>query len=483
MAVFILPSLSVGFLIGLAVAFVWPIPREFSFVLIAACLLIGPAAWQSQRKYWLVTSVCGVGLCLGVMSWQNAQQPNQYQQLFNKEINFKARVIKEPSQTATGNQVVYLLPEHFTQQIRVSFFNQVYVKQGQVVNISGILQPPENFSEFNYIKYLQYQGVYAELKKPQALVIEFQQPRLSRLMNGLRKKIVKISGQRLSTVSSALVLGVLVGQRGQLPETLQEAYRRVGLIHILVVSGYNLTIIAGSAGALGYILGRRPTEILALCLIWLFVILVGAESPVVRAGIMASILIASRLTGRSTSSYLLLVYAVVIMAVVNPLRLFYDIGLQLSAMATFGVLAANRLRILFLKNSAWSELNWSSGGAILATAPLIAKYFGTLSLIAPVANAIILPTVPLFMLIGALVLLPKIGFIFVPITELLVKTQIFIVEWLANFSFSQIEFHLGIEVVLAYYCCAIVVLFWLQNLKKPRLIKTPQSDKITKIII
>ncbi len=483
MAVFILPVLSVGFIAGLVTGFSWSLPGLVVVVVCCVSLILSLGAWLYQLKLLFITSLFLLGMCLGVMSWVNAQQESQFDQLFSHSINLQARVVAEPTQSSGGNQLIYLQPENFTQLIRVSLFEPVYVKQGQMVIAQGVLEAPENFSEFNYIKYLEYRGVFAELKRAKIMVVDHRHPWYLKLMRDWRNQIIRKTQQRLDKISAGIVLGVLVGQREQLPDNLQEAYRRVGLIHILVVSGYNLTVLASAVGIAGYVLGRRWTDLSALIMIWLFVILVGADSPVVRAGIMASVLILSRSVGRLTGSYVLLLYAVTAMAVFNPLRIFYDIGLQLSVAATFGVLTANRLRILFEKTSWWSELTWSSSGAILATTPLIAKYFGTFSLVAPVANAAVLPTIPLLMLSGALVLVPWVGKWSAVITELLVSVQVGIVNLLANLSFSQIELHVSTELVLAYYVCTLSIIYWVINSQSSRLKKSPQDVKMTKIII
>lgn len=483
MAVFILPGLCVGFLAGLVTGLSVALPGLVVAGLLAGFLSAVILAWRYEIKLLFVVSLFFIGLSFGAMSWVNAQSVSQYSQLYNQEVVIKAKVLSEPETTSGGNQAVYLQPENFSQLVRVSLFNHAYVKQEQTVLATGVLKQPENFSGFNYVKYLQYRGVHAELKRARIYVIDAKQNWHEEQLRELRNRIIRLAEQRLSATGSAIVLGVLVGQRDKLPDGLHESYQRVGLIHILVVSGYNLTILASGVGVMGYVLGRRLADATALTMIWLFVILVGAESSVVRAGIMASVLIISRSMGRVTGSYLLLLYAVTAMAAINPLRLFYDIGLQLSVAATFGVLTANHLRRVLNRTGSWGELIWSSGGAILATAPLIALYFGTLSLMAPVANLLILPMIPALMLFGGLSLLPLMGQWFAVIGELLVSLQINIVRRLAELPFSQINFTLSIEGLLAYYVFILAMLSLFYNYKNTRLKKTAQTDTMTKIII
>ena len=172
-----------------------------------------------------------------------------------------------------------------------------------------------------------------------------------------------------------MVLGMLIGYGDSIPKSLSEAFQKTGLTHILVASGFNLTIIASSIGGLAWVLGRRGSDLTSMAIIWMFVVLTGSSGSVARAGIMASLVLLARAFGRMPSSYFTLLFAVVLMTILNPFQLFYDIGFQLSVGATVGVLEAGKLK-LHLEREGWlSDLLWPTMGAIIFTAPLICFYF------------------------------------------------------------------------------------------------------------
>ncbi len=439
-------------------------------------------ALLSSKKTLLVATAFICGISIGTMNWQNSQAVNQYESLYGQSISIEGEIVSRPSITASGNQALIIRPDGFTQDVRVSLFHHTVAKGGERVWIRGQIKKPENFSNFNYIAFLRKNNVYAELSKSKVIIYEPASEGISNWLGDLRQNVVRVSERNFNTETSAIVLGMLIGHKEQLPPDVEGAFQKSGLIHILVVSGFNLTIIAIGVGVFARWFGRRLVDSSSLALIWSFCILVGATAAVTRAGVMASILILSRLSGRLATSSTSLLLAVVIMSLLNPWQLFYDIGFQLSVAATFGVLEASRIRTRFNKEGIFSEIIWPSMGAIICTAPLIAYYFGTVSLVAPLANLLVLPMVPYLMLFGALGLIPYLKIFFVPVTELLVAWELKIISTLANWQYSQLQTSIDTTFIICYF--VIVILFvWLINYQKSQLKESQSRDKITQITI
>ena len=482
MAAFLISPICWGVIAGLVFARF----AVFDFRVVVGAFVIGLVglgiALLSNKNNLLVVTAFVCGVSIGIMNWSNAQEVNQYESLYGQSINIEGEIVSRPSITASGNQALIVRPDGFTQDIRVSLFHHTVAKGGERVWIRGLIEQPENFSNFNYIAFLRKNNVYAELSKAKVIIFEPAPEGVSNWLGDLRQNVTRVSERNFNTETSAIVLGMLIGHKEQLPEEVEIAFQKSGLIHILVVSGFNLTIIAIGVGVFARWFGRRLVDSSSLILIWSFCILVGATAAVTRAGVMASILIVARLSGRLASSSTSLLLAVVIMSLLNPWQLFYDIGFQLSVAATFGVLEASRIRTRFNKEGVLSEIIWPSMGAIICTAPLIAYYFGTVSLVAPLANLLVLPLIPYLMLFGALGLIPYLKIFFVPVTELLVAWQLQIISTLADWRYSQLQTSIDTTFIICYYSI-LILLVWAINYGKPQLKESQSRDKITQITI
>lgn len=483
MAVFILIPAAWGILLGLVLARLVVLPAAIVVVGLVVGLFLSSWFGLIANPRGLRIVVCVCGLCLGIMLWSNSQLVNQYETMIGTTIDMEGVVVAQPSITSSGNQAVVVRPDGFTQNLRVSLFHHAYVRSGERVWIRGRIKQPENFNDFDYINYLKQKNIYAELSQARIIRIAPGPWSLNKTLTQVKQVVIERSELLFSEQTSAVILGMLIGEKEQLPNHVQQSFQKVGLVHILVVSGFNLTLIAVGVGVMAQVIGRRPADFLSLGIIWLFVILVGTSAAVTRAAVMASLLIGARLSGRLALSSVSLLFAVVVMVLINPWQLFYDIGFQLSIAATLGVLEANQLRLCYEQEGWWSELTWSSLGAIIMTAPIVAHYFGTFSVIAPLANLLVLPTVPYLMLFGSLALLPYLQMIFVPLTETIVTWQINLINWLANLWFSQIEIKPDFGLIVGYYVLIFIVISWLKFHKKSQLKESDSHGKITKIII
>lgn len=476
-----------SFLTGLVTAHSFALPQILvvGLTLVGLVMLgLGGVNYSSKlalAKY--LAAIC-LGTSLGVLVWTGNIQRSQFEQFIGQSVNTEGVVIAWPNITASGNQALLIQPDGYTQALRASLRRPISVRPNDRVWIRGQVKQPENFSEFNYVSYLQKNNVFAELDKSKVVVIQKQRSWFGNLLSGLRQWIIATTNSRLDINSSSLVLGTLIGYSEDLPKAMAEAFKKSGLTHILVASGFNLTIIASSVGIVGWFFGRRFSDITSLGVVWFFVVLTGSSGSVVRAGIMVSLVLVGRAVGRLPSSYYTLLLAVVVMVLFNPMQLFYDIGFQLSVGATLGVLEANKLRV-YLERDGWlTELLWPTMGAIFVTAPIISLYFSTFSIIAPLANLLVLPLVEFVMLFGALSLLPVINALTVPITELIVTFQMKITVFLAGWKYSSVSVKSSMFFVLGYYVLLFLAResFYLRA-KKSRLKNNLITDKITKIII
>jgi competence protein ComEC len=270
----------------------------------------------------------------------------------------------------------------------------------------------ENFSdEFDYRMYLAKEGV-GFLCREGTLGQALEPHRGGRMMR-------KVEGARLWTEATlaralpqpelGLANGLILGGGQYLSESVELDFKRIGMTHIVAVSGYNILLVAAACFYFFSHLGlwRRQKILLGSAGVWLFILFVGAPASAVRAGCMALIFFLALASGRKSSGFAVLLVSAFLMLAHNPLLLYHDIGFQLSFMALVGILFSatsykskqDNIRERFLqvvRTTLWVE------AFIL---PLIMYHFGVFTWFSIVANIILLPLVPLAML-GTFALLP-----------------------------------------------------------------------------
>lgn len=409
---------------------------------------------------------------------------NEFENVIGTEINVEGIVAQDPVNGSGANgrgQQLTLLPDGYTQNLRAQLYTAIPdVSKGDRVWIRGEVQMPENFSEFDYIGYLQRYEVYGVLKKPKVIVLHRAGFSWRAPLLGLRKFIAQ-RAKVFPEKEGSLIVGMLIGQRQNIPEEVSNAFKTTGLTHIVAVSGFNMTIIVTALGTLVWHFGRRATNVLTLVVIFAFVVVTGATAAVVRAAVMAVLMVTAQLLGRQYASLHALLIVCAIMVFQNPRIVIWDIGFQLSAAATFGVLIAFKLRSASVledpdrKQTFLGETLRPTLGAIFFTAPIIAIHFHTFSVIAPVANLVVLPFVSWIMLFGALSLLPVFGEVFVFPTTLITSFVIYAAEKFAQIPYASIGVQLPMWIWIGYYIFAIWYVYFKINHQLP---KVKIDDKI-----
>lgn len=211
--------------------------------------------------------------------------------------------------------------------------------------------------------------------------------------------------QALPSTEAALLNGLLLGGREDLPRDLLQAFRTTGTSHIVAVSGFNVTIVVSTVAAMirSLPLGRMTQLTVTVLAVAAFVVLTGASPSVVRAGIMGSLVVLARYSGRLADGWHLLMLSAASMVLVQP-AIVTSLSFQLSVAATAAlVLLAEPLeqRLAFVPSFFGLRSSLASTvAAILFTQPLILLYFGQISLVAPLVNVVVLPMIPLAMLTG-----------------------------------------------------------------------------------
>ncbi len=203
---------------------------------------------------------------------------------------------------------------------------------------------------------------------------------------------------------ASLLLGIVLGVKTQMPENFWQDLRKTGTLHLVVASGQNVVMVSGFLmNVCLWFLKRRRAILMAVLGVIVYVLMVGAEAPAVRAGLMAVMIFIGQLFGRETNPGKFLLLTAMVMLLINPLILF-DIGFQLSFAATAGLVYIHPL--LSTKLTVLSKIPVLGEGLLvtlaaqLATLPILLVNFGQFSWLSPLVNALVLPLIPMLMVFG-----------------------------------------------------------------------------------
>jgi competence protein ComEC len=298
--------------------------------------------------------------------------------------------------------------------------NQVFT-YGQTIRLRGKLETPPENEEFSYRDYLAAQGIHSYMPDPAVTILPKQEGNpLLRALYAFKERSLNNLYRLFPDPESSLLAGILLGVDTGLTKELQQAFKNTGTAHIIAISGFNISIIAGIfITFFSRFLGERNGAALAVIAIALYTVLVGGDAAVVRAAIMGTLALLARQSGRRQVALNTLLTVALLMCLWNP-RYVWDVGFQLSFFATLGLILyaqpfsefANRIITKYLPGSSgeraaqlFSEFVLLTLAAQLTTLPIMAYHFQRISLVSFIANPFILPAQPAVMILGGLAVL------------------------------------------------------------------------------
>lgn len=283
----------------------------------------------------------------------------------------------------------------------------------------------------------------------------------------LKNGIFEIVTRNWSEPQASFLVGLLLGGGGNMPTDLNQDFQTTGTTHIIALSGFNVTIIVAVISAVMIRwCGRRWAWIPSLAVVILFVVMTGASASVVRAAIMAVIAQAAIFFGRPVAMSRLLILTALTMLIVNPFILEFDLGFQLSFLATLGIVYVSRplaTRFSWLtEHFSIRENAAATMGAMLVTEPWIIWAFGRFSLISPFINIAVLPFIPLAMGMGAVTVLlawcaPPVGRLMIPVTDALLRGILAVIHHGAQSTFASLHLPWFAAGAVAAGCIIILV--------------------------
>ena len=343
---------------------------------------------------------------------------------------------------------------------------------GDVVTVEGSIRPPPDSPYGAYLRRIDADGTLRATSMtvaPTGSGTAGPGRGLERLRRG--------AGTALATVlpepEAGLAAGILIGLRDLVDRDLAATFTTAGVSHVVAISGWNIAIVAAAVGACAGRLGRRRRSVVTVLAIVAYVVVAGASASVVRAGVMAGVVLLARETGRAGQAATALGWTVVVLLLVDP-GLVLDAGFQLSALATAGLIAwATPIggfleRVSRHRLPGWLTENLGvSLAAQAATLPLILASFGRLSLVAPAVNLIVVPLIAPAMAAGLVALAagtavllgapPAIGAIVAAPAWVLLRTTVSIVQVGAGLPFASVALQAPLDVLTAVIAAGLII--------------------------
>ena len=416
----ILWAIVVGFLAGVFLRSFVPLGFSYAlfFIVIAASALACGLLDRGKLKICIVVAVTCTSLGLGIARMNVATRiGNVYlTKLIGKHITLEGTVVAEPDVRDTGIRLSVRVHTMDVGSSTVSVHAGVLVQvsphtdvsYGDEVHVSGTLGVPKAFDtslgrQFDYPDYLAVSDILYE--------VSFTHLDRTGLNTGnvlqafaIKAKQTFIGGLDavLPEPEAGLAGGITVGDKRSIGPALSADFQKVSLIHMVVLSGYNITVVVSTVARLLLWTTRSIQMSGGLFVIAFFILMSGGAASATRAGVMAMFAMYARSTGRTFVAIRALAVASVLMIIWNPFTLAFDPSFQLSALATIGLIGLSPICDEYLE---WLTERWglreivsATLGTQLAVLPLLLYQNGTLSLLSLPANILGLLPVPMSML-------------------------------------------------------------------------------------
>lgn len=414
---------------------------------------------------------------LGVIRYEIKDAGNNFP-LLEKQINSKVvlrgMIVDEPDERENYLQLT-IKAEDSGAKILIRTNRYGIFRYGDAVEIKGILKKPEIFSDstFDWPAYLAKDDIYFEMFYPDVKILStgggFW---LKRQMFFLKEKFIGNLSSLVPEPNASYLAGLVVGGKKAMPKNLQDEFRRAGIIHVVVLSGYNVTIVADMImkilSGLPFFFGLG----FGILGILLFAVMTGASATVIRASIMAGFVLLARATGRIYHISIALLAAGFLMILANPKILRFDVSFQLSFLATLALICLSPIlekKLNFIpKKFHIREIMAATISTQIFVLPLLLYSTGLFSAVGLVVNLLVLVFIPATMLFGFLsaglgFLSLALGTPFGWIAYAFSAYELWVVDIFSKLPFASFNISISFWLMLFIYAAYAIVLYSLNN--------------------
>lgn len=446
-------------------------------------ILLSSQEREGERILFALAAVFLLAAGTGMLRYDAADRAAHkvaFREYIGQTVSLEGIVADDPDERELVTRLNVAIGE---ENILVTAQTEPKYAYGDLLLLRGKVERPRNFAdattlrEVDYRSFLAKDGIYYEMFLPEIEVIAHGEGnRVIEELFAFKRSFIESVNRIIPEPHAALLVGLVVGAKQSLGKKLLDDFRTTGVIHIVVLSGYNITIIAYFIERLLSRLRKNIRLAAASLAMILFALMVGASATVVRATIMALLVILARGTGRAYAVTRALLIAGFFMLLHNPKILVFDVSFQLSFLATVGLIYFSPLierRVLWVtKKWKMREITAATVATQLFVLPFLLYKTGTLSLVSLPVNLLILAAIPFTMLFGFLAGIA--GFVasalaapFAFASYALLAYELKVVELFAGVSFAAISVpYFPLWLVIFWYA-VYAALFFLWQRKQP----------------
>ncbi len=411
----------VGFISGIFIAsFV-----HFSIWFLVFVLLISVIffVFGSKQEFFKIISVFTLLALVGIfrVNFSDLYQKSELDSFRNKKIEAEGIIVDEPDIRETDSKLTVKLQNITLDSKTVEVSEKILVdapiyptySYGDKIKISAYLRPPQNFDSgggrvFDYVGYLRARGIWYITNFARIDLIStghgaYIKTILFKIKNAFTKAINNI----IPEPESSLMTGLLLGGKRSLGKDLLTEFQKTGTSHIVVLSGYNIAIVAESImDSLRFLPQTFSFGIGAISII-LFTILSGGGASAWRAAIMVLVALGAKKLNRDYKVERALGFAIFLMLAPNPLLLAYDPSFELSILATIGIVFVSPIIAPYFRKipeKFWKlplrEIISSTIATQIIVLPFLIYTTGIVSVVSLPVNVLVLGTIPITMFFG-----------------------------------------------------------------------------------
>lgn len=351
-----------------------------------------------------------------------------------------------------------------------------------LLKIEGKIIKPKNFQNengktFDYVSYLAKDDIFYEIAFPKVELISSGNGNFVKTkLYDFKNKFIGNFSRSIPEPHSSLLSGLLLGAKQSLGKDLLEDFRRAGVVHIVVLSGYNITIVAEAIMTAFSFLPKFGSISFGVLGIILFAIMTGGSATVIRASAMALLVVLARATRRQYDITRALIIVGLFMLIQNPKILVFDSSFQLSFLATLALIYVSPIvekKLQFVPTKfKLREFATATIATQIFVLPLLLYKMGELSLVGLLVNILILAFIPLTMLFGFLT--GAISFIGVAISlpfafasYALLSYELKVVEIFSSLPFASISVpYFPVWLMLGVYLAYGILIYKMRNILK-----------------